>query len=118
MSKIIDNIRSYPSGRHAVAEPLEFISFNETFSPFKGIGTVYELEAIVKARVDICGPETYTDAPNVYTEAIKSVKQQIAEEIFGEFRKPLLALRTNMLKRGDRDSSKLVEDMLESMFKI
>ena len=118
MSKVIDHIKPYPSGRHAVSEPLEFVSFNEKYSPLKGIGMVYELEAIVRAQVEIYDPETYTDATNVYTEAINSVKRQIAEEIFGEFRKPLLALRTNMLKRGDRESSKIVEDMLDSMFKI
>lgn len=123
MSKLINAIRAYQTGdRFAIQEALHVIPSLEVENAWRTgpIGKFYRIHVTLGAKVDVLDPETFTSdrGEGFMSEVVRSVRYQIAEEVFNEFRTPLLKLRTNALKRGDKESADIVADILDSMFKV
>ncbi len=121
MSKLINAIKAHQTGdRFAIQEATSLVpslSVDETWRTAP-TGKTYRIEAIIGTKVDIYDPETYSSNIDIVDQTVRSVRYSIAEEVFGEFRKPLLTLRTNFIRRGDIESAAIVEDIMDSMFKV
>lgn len=114
MSKLIEAIRAVKTGK---LSPLRTVTFNETrsFSLGTATSTEYEFTAKVSVKMSLCDPETYPDA---LKETLKSVQHRVADEVFGEYRLPLLELRTKAYASGDLDSASIIDGILDSTFKV
>lgn len=118
MSKLIDEIRKFQQNATRPAN-MEMASFRGDLTYLRTVGTKqYHFEARLGASVDIDEDLQGFSDSDVFTEVLKTVRHRVAEEIFGEFRQPLLKLRQRAAARGDRESLELVDGILDGMFKI
>ena len=113
MSKLIDAVKAIKTGK---VSPMATLVCTEAWKPItNNMAQEYEFSAKFVCRVDLHDPETFPDA---LKGAFNSAKQMIAEEVFGEFRMPLLQLRQRAYASGDKESLEYVERILNSMFKV
>lgn len=120
MSKLVDNIRAYQTGVRGVRpEPLDFVQVEDSYTRISAWGTtVYSIHTTIGADVEIRDNlGHYASGEDI--ELVKTaVARQVAEEIFGEYRKPLLELYKRALVHGDRSSGDIVNQIMDSMFKV
>lgn len=121
MSKLIDAIKECQLNRRSTKiPPLDFAQFEEGYIQTRiGIDyTQYRFEARFGLTVDICDDFSGITKGDVLLEVKKSVQHSVANEIFGEFRQPLLKLRKMAYASGDLESAAIVNKILDDMFKI
>jgi hypothetical protein len=81
-----------------------------------GFATVHRVIAKLGASVAVTDEEKHTVK---WREILKAkVYRPLAEEVFGEFRKPLLDADLAISKGEYREASKLIHSVLESMFAV
>lgn len=120
MSKLLEEIRCFQL-QERVPRQLEVTDYQCSWDTLRISGAErrrYRFEARIGCSVDV--DEDYTTMPNadIYTEVLKTSRQLIAEQVFGEFRQPLLKLRQRLASRADRDGMQLIDQLLDSMFKV
>ena len=118
MSKLLDAIKAHQTNtRFPLSSPILGLTTSSEHTP---LGRAYNFKATIGAKVDVSDPEvSYAgNSSQVLDQILWSVRHQVAHEVFGEFREPLLKLRINALKAGDRESAQLVEGILDGMFKV
>lgn len=121
MSRLIDAVKECQLNRRFTKLPsLDFAQFGESFIRTKVNAdyTQYRFEARFGKEIGI--RDEYIDATksNILLEVKKTVQHSIADEIFGEFRQPLLNLRQKAYASGDLESATIINKILDDMFKI
>lgn len=121
MSRLIDAVKECQlNSRFTKGTPLDFAQFEEGFIRTK-VGTdytQYRFEARFGQVIGIRDEHIVAAKSDILLEVKKSVQHSIANEIFGEFRQPLLNLRKNAYASGDMESAAIVNQILDDMFKI
>jgi hypothetical protein len=117
MSKLIEQIRAYQTDyRVPLMEPLSLEQTYDTYRVGGDEGIVYNIKATLGTQVIIKESALYNDKESVMANSKKHVAAKIADEVFGEFRAPLLKLR--IICGHNQEGIKIVNDMLDSMFKV
>jgi hypothetical protein len=113
MSKLNDAILAKPGARTVVASivPIEVdhklikessYSYNQTYRVSATIGVTMQVYEHI----------------GLTHEVMRDCRRAIAEEVFGEFRTPLLQINVALME-GDKDKAMgLVEQILEGMFRV
>lgn len=118
MSKLFDQLRCYETNeRKYIPQPLKMVDAETTTYEIKSeFATVYRVIAKLGAQVIISDDVRRLGNWN---EIIKNkVYRPLAEEIFGEFRKPLIEADL-AIQQGDYvKASQLICGVLDSMFKV
>jgi hypothetical protein len=120
MSRLFDYLQNTDTGeRRHQPKPLKMvtgkISAHET-SLHDSIAKVYRVEARLGAQVVIT-PELLETVD--FTTIIKDkVYRPLAEEIFGEFRQPLIEADLAIFQGEPEKASKLIREVLDKMFKV
>jgi len=120
MSKLFDYIQAYQARERAIPQPpLKMVELTQDTYDLRiggGEATVYRIEARLGAQVAI------TDESRVAIEWEKLFKAKVyrplAEEVFGEFRQPLLNADLAILQGDYVKASKLIGEVLDSMFRV
>ena len=119
MSKLFEHLQIKSTGeRRHVPQPLNMVTseFSTIDLRVGGYATVYRVEARLGSQVAV-SDET-KEAINWEKLMKDKVYRPLAEEVFGEFRQPLLEADL-AIAQGDIDkASKLIHGVLYSMFKV
>ncbi len=121
MSKLINSIKEVQLNKAVKTVPIDYASFKEHWDTDRAYGheiKTYALQATLGIKVEIDDDFTGMSRSEILTECLHSTRHLIAEEVFGEFRKPLLGIRLRAASRGDLDSVKDIDAVLDSMFKV
>lgn len=119
MSRLLDHLKIIDTQeRKYLPKPLKMVDakFHVEDWYLQEQATVYRVEARLGAQVVV------SDATKVsgnFYETIKAgVYRPLAEEVFGEFRQPLLDAEFAILQGEYEKASKLINSVLDSMFKV
>lgn len=82
----------------------------------RDMAIIYDVRATLGSRV-IVSEEMLQDS-NYQYHIIRDVYRPLAEEVFGEFRKPLLDARLAIMQGKFDDAKGLIDCVLESMFDV
>ncbi len=119
MSKLFDYIQAYPTReRMRVDQPLKMVDLRQdTYNLRNGSeATVYRIEARLGAQVVVTDESKEAIG---WEELLKNtVYQPLAEEVFGEFRQPLVNADLAILQGDYMKASKLIREVLDSMFRV
>lgn len=122
MSKLVDNIRAYQTDKRVAYTPtISTLSLEEEWNPRELAmisGGTYKLKAALGVDVTISDELIQYDTDVAVNMALEHVRHQIANQVFGEFRQPLLDLRTRFAQQGDFKGANMVADILDTMFKV
>ena len=115
MSKLIDNVKAKAGDRviHPIP-PMKFAEFNskEDFGQTMDIYRYYKIgvELFVRTRL----PENERQIP----AAIEQARKLICEEVFGEFREPIMQARVALMDYDHEKADKILQDLLDKMFSV
>ena len=119
MSKLLDYIKvTATNERRATLEPLNMVKVTHTSETYNVVeaAIVHRVEA--RLGVQVAVTDEMRQKGNWELILKHEVYRPLAETIFGEFRGPLLDARIAILQ-GDGDKAlKLIEGVLDSMFKV
>ena len=119
MSRLLEHLQVRAIGeRRHVPKPLNMVTGEHSSFDLRvgGYATVYRVEARLGAQVAVT--DETREAINWETLMRDKVYRPLAEEVFGEFRQPLLEADL-AIAQGDIDkASKLIRNVLDSMFKV
>ena len=122
MSKLVDNIREYQTGKRIAYKPtISTLSLEEEWSPRDLTlvsGSIYRLKVALGVDVIISDELLEHDPDAAVRMALEHVRHQVANHVFGEFRQPLLDLRTRFAQQSDYKGADMVADILDTMFKV
>ena len=120
MSKLIDDIRSFQQNIRTPQQvgTADFKAGWDTIQTSYGKTKRYRFETRIGCNVEIDEDLATLSDADLFTEALKSTRHLIADQVFGEFRQPLLKLRQRAAARGDSESLYQVDNILDSMFKV
>jgi len=119
MSRLLDYIKvTATDQRKFIQKPLSLVdvthSTQETYYP--DVATMYRVEARLGSQIMV------TDQMKIdygWEKIItRKVYEPLAESVFGEFRQPLLNARLALLQGETDVAIKLVEEVLDGMFKV
>ena len=119
MSKLLEHLQVRNTGeRKNLPKPLKMVTGKLTSEDwyYEDYATVYRVDVRLGAQVMVL----QADKQAVGADAIikSKVYRPLAEEVFGEFRQPLIDADF-AIAQGDYDTaSKLINEVLESMFKV
>jgi len=119
MSKLLDHLQVRDTGdRRHVLKPLKMVTGTFTSEDWclQEYSTVYRVEARLGAQVVVSEAEKLGMNPDFIIKA--KVYRPLAEEIFGEFRQPLIDADFAIAQGDYREASKLIHSVLDSMFKV
>jgi hypothetical protein len=115
MSKLALNLNAKKTDRLYADQDLSCLSWEGGWStPSFNCSSEYRIQAVFGATRII--PED--SSAEICTLAVKHAKEMIVNEVFGEYREPLLELLSLAYARGNRRSVEIIEGMLSSMFKV
>jgi hypothetical protein len=120
MSKLFDYLQTADTGERRIQQkPLKMVTgkvnAHETYL-HDSIAKVYRVEARLGAQV-VVTPELLQAVD--FTTIIKDkVYRPLAEEIFGEFREPLLDADLAIFQGEPEKASQLIREVLDKMFKV
>ena len=119
MSKLFDHLQAYQT-RERTYKPQPLKMVTSEFSSFDlrtgGYATVYRVEARLGAQVAVT--DETREAVNWEKLMKDKIYRPLAEEVFGEFRQPLLEADL-AIAQGDVDkASALIRAVLNSMFEV
>lgn len=121
MSKVIEAIKEVQLNKLAKKVPINYASFEECWDTDRSYGRdlkTYAFRAVLGTKIELSEDFIVMSKGEILTECLKSTRHLVAEEIFGEFRAPLLSIRLRAASRGDYETVKEVETILDSMFKV
>jgi len=118
MSKLLDYLQTYETNeRKYVPQPLKMVDAEVTSYETKDdFAIVYRVIARLGAQVVVSAEER--TAGQWQTILKTKVYRPLAEEIFGEFRKPLIDADLAIAQGEYRKASKLIGQVLDSMFRV
>lgn len=118
MSKLFDHLQATDTGnRKHVQRPLKMVTGSmDVYQESLYFSKVYRVEARLGAQV-VVTPELLrlADTTNIIKD---KVYRPLAEEIFGEFRQPLLDADFAMFQGEYELASKLIREVLDTMFRV
>jgi hypothetical protein len=118
MSKLFDHLQATDTGnRKHVQRPLKMVTGNvDSYEMPHDFAKIYRVEARLGAQV-VVTPELLrlADTTNIIKD---KVYRPLAEEVFGEFRQPLLDADFAMFQGEYELASKLIREVLDTMFKV
>ena len=101
-----------------IPKPLKMVDVHSEYSDFRydTEATIYKVQAKLGASVVV----TDSDRFNIGWETLLKSKiyRPLAEEIFGEFRQPLLEADLAIMQGDSKKASELIGTVLNSMFKV
>ena len=115
MSKLLDNVKAKAGDRvMPPIQPMKFVDFTskEDFGQTMDIYRYYKIgvELFVRTRL----PENERQIP----AAIEQARKLICEEVFGEFREPIMRARAALLEYDHGKADKILQDLLDKMFSV
>jgi hypothetical protein len=119
MSRLLDYIKvTATEERKYIQKPLKLVdvkhSSHESYYP--DIATMYRVEARLGSQVIVSdNMKAQYGWERILT---KKVYEPLAESIFGEFRQPLLDARIAILEGDTTEANKLIDQVLENMFRV
>lgn len=119
MSKLLENIKAVQTNRKlASLGNVTNVSVSEANYPgqLASTYTEYVMQVTIGASFALPDEALYSDKLEIKEIAISRVREQIAHSVFGEYREPLLNLRSAAMKRGDWDTANDISTILKSMF--
>lgn len=120
MSRFTNLLQLSSTGQaQIITRPLHSVQTQESFTPLDHeIGSVYALSVLIRRKV-IVGDELAMRNPgDAFTGAVRSAKRAMVEELFGEFREPLVLALAD-IDGYDLDAAKeKIEGVLQSMFDV
>ena len=116
MSRLLKHIQVIKTPE-LVPEPLTMVLVKETSDTFQ-YGSVYRVEARLGAEIRVS--DEVLENSNITVENIlrHKIYRPLAEEVFGEYRKPLIDAILAIHQGDSRKAINLVDSVLDSMFKI
>lgn len=119
MSKLLEHLQAYQTHERAYKpQPLKMVTSEASSFDLRtgGYATVYRVEVRLGAQVAVT--DETREAVNWQQLMKEKVYRPLAEEVFGEFRQPLLEADL-AVAQGDVDkASALIKAVLDSMFKV
>lgn len=120
MSRLFDYLQTADTGeRRYQPKPLKMVTGKLTAQESylqDSIAKIYRVEARLGAQV-VVTPELQTR--DDFTTMLKDkVYRPLAEEIFGEFRQPLIEADFAIFEGEPEKASKLIREVLDKMFKL
>ena len=119
MSKILDHlqVRNTNERKHVI-KPLKMVTGTLTSEEWyhQEYSTVYSVRAVLGAQVIVSDIEKQQVGIDFILK--QKVYRPLAEEIFGEFRRPLIDADFAIAQRDYETASKLIREVLDSMFKV
>lgn len=118
MSKLFDHLRAYETDERKYSpNPFKLVNSEVTvYEPPSDYSIVYRVIAKLGTQVIVSQEER---ANGHWDTIIKQkVYRPLAEEIFGEFRQPLIDADLAIAQGKYREASKLIGSVLDSMFKV
>jgi hypothetical protein len=119
MSKLLEHLQiTNTNERRYVPKPLKMVTGTLTSEDMylQDYATVYTVEARLGARVVV------SDTEKLAVGADSIIKQKVyrplAEEVFGEFRQPLIDADLAIAQGEYKQASDLIREVLYSMFKV
>jgi len=119
MSKLLEHLQiTNTNERRYVPKPLKMVTGTLTSEKMylQDYATVYTVEARLGAQVVV------SDTEKLAIGADSIIKQKVyrplAEEVFGEFRQPLIDADFAISQGDYKEASKLIREVLYSMFKV
>ena len=117
MSKLLEQIKAYETNTR-VAQPLQMVSVTKDVYeiPRPESAIVYTVKATLGASVVVT--DSLKETVDWQTVVKQKVYRPLAEEIFGEFRKPLLDADLAIYTGDMQKASSLIRQVLDSMFAV
>lgn len=119
MSKFTENLFVVPTGtRFSTPPPLmPSLLIKDRWMDDTPYGyREYRVHATIGANFLL--RESLLEDGSVYHYGVNKTKQKLVEELFGEFRQPLLDLAHKALTKGEHELAKDVDKILDQMFKV
>lgn len=123
MSKIIEAVKATQTGKQIATDPL-FDSLAIVKSEFKKnsdyhVGTEHRISVTLGTNVIINESQTIREnSGEIITEAMKQIRKQIAEAIFGEFRQDLYLINQAIWNRDFYAANQILNDLEKKMFEV
>jgi hypothetical protein len=120
MSKLINAIRNFQFDVRTPAQ-VDLANFRQGWDTLRYSGAetrLYRFEARLGCSVEIDEDLVSLTKADAIGEVQKSTRRLIAEQVFGEFRQPLLKLRQRAAAHGDSEALHQVDLILDGMFKV
>ena len=119
MSRLLDQLQIKDTGvRKHVSTPLKMVTGTFTSENWylQEYSTVYRVEVRLGAQVIVSDSQKLASDSDFIIKA--TVYRPLAEEIFGEFRQPLIDADFAIAQGKYLEASKLIHGILDSMFKV
>lgn len=119
MSRLFDYIKAYETrDRMHIPQPLKMVDFNQESYTIKygGAATIYRFEARLGAQVAVSDETKEAVDWDVIMKS--KVYRPLAEEVFGEFRQPLIEAELAAYQGRPEEVVKLIRGVLDSMFRV
>ena len=118
MSKLFDQLRAERTGmRVPGAQRLPMVSSEVTTFELPPDNLVYRVGVRLGAQVAY-SQQTIRSGHDFERMLCSQVYRPLAEEIFGEYRKPLINIDLAILEGRTEDARAIINQVLESMFKV
>ena len=119
MSKLLEHLQVHNTGeRKNLSKPLKLVTGKLTSEDwyYEDYNTVYRVDVRLGAQVIV----SQADKQAVGSEFLikQKVYRPLAEEIFGEFRQPLIDADFAIAQGDYGEASNLINEVLNSMFKV
>ena len=117
MSKLAENIQTTITNKRAISNNYDFTFTYEQSNIKPSLLYQVRFDAVFGVRYYIDEKQCYKNS-DVLALTLTNVKRQVVEEIFGEFRKPLMELRHNLYDRKIDISLELLSKLEKQMFDV
>jgi hypothetical protein len=120
MSKLFDHLQATDTGnRKHIQKPLKMVTGTVNVHEMyiqEDVAKVYRVEARLGAQVVVTPELLQLADSNKYIK--DKVYRPLAEEVFGEFRQPLIDADFAIFQGDYELASKLIREVLDTMFKV
>lgn len=113
MSKLSKVLTAKEGERVAV---FNYASFDETWDSMKFIADSHRYTISAKMSVSVVVDDSSAKQGTPLTEAVRSAKRAIIEDMFGEFRQPLIEIDVAAMNRDYDKVRRLTNQLLLDMF--
>lgn len=118
MSKLIDLINAVPTGRvEPQLQPLDRVLQVSEEYPSLPFAREYRISCTFGAKV-VVNDENLAYSTDRLKYAIRQVKQNIVEAVFGEFRPDFRRIQTALYSNNPEEASRLLQELEDRMFKV
>lgn len=117
MSKLFKYLtaRQTNDRKYIPKEPINMVESSINISN-RDMAIVYDVRVSLGSKVVV--PQEVLERADYSLQIIRDIYRPLAEEVFGEFRKPLLDAQLAIMQGNPRDARDLIDSVLESMFDV